>query len=306
MADYLRPITDFIPWLPNAACAAELQVIRAVTGHDDLPVDGFSHPADGSDFAHVVSLVETHRLQNLLCVIADLGQPWWRVVANWDRLVGHLDRANPHWRDGAKVDPSALDAALDALYSPGPIRRRIGIVVDGTLADHDALIWDLADDGGWTFDIDAPGDQTHPSLIDHVPEHQRAALAAAVRSDGWCRSLPVVPGAQEGVQALLAAGHEVVAVTRTSTVPAGRADERAEWLDEHFPTLDTFVLTSDLSVGFSAPDDGILLDRTIDIVEAASASWSPILAAAPFNGPTTRWGRSPRWGWADPVERLSW
>lgn len=307
MADHLRSITDFIPWLPSVSSTAELQVIQTVTGHEEVPVDGFNYPADGTDFAHVVALVELHKLRDLLCLVAEVDMAWWRIVANWDRLVGLLDAAQPNWRRGAKADPAALNDALTTLYSRFPGPRRIGMDMDGPLTGFDQMCWDLAADGGWHFDIESPQDQVHRYITDHIiDERQRAALRAVIDSPGFYRALPPTPGAQEGVEALLSAGHEVIVVSTPHHEVETCEGEKRAWLAEHFPMLTTYSFTNDKATGFYAGANGILLDDAIVHSQVGYASWTPVSFGVPFNGPGSEWGRYPRWSWGDPIERLSW
>lgn len=307
MDDYLRPVTDFIRWLPNVSSAAELQVISVVTGDPEVPVDGFNYPADATDFAHVVALVELHKLHDLLCLVAEVDMAWWRIVANWDRLVSLLDGAHPNWRKGAKVEPTALNEALSTLYARQPAPRRIGMDMDGPLAGFDPQCWHLADSGGWRFDIESPQDQRHRLITEHIADlDQRAALRAAIDSPGWYRALPPTPGAQEGVEALLSAGHEIVIVSTPHPEVETCEGEKRAWLAEHFPMLTTYAFTNDKAVGFYGGRHGILLDDAIVHTQVPYASWSPVVFSLPFNGPTSEWGRYPRWSWGDPIERLTW
>lgn len=305
MADYLRDITEFVPWVVGAS-GPELTIIKTVTGYTELDVDGFGYPADASEMARCIALVEGHKLHNLLCLLAT-DRAWWRIVANWDRLVGLLDAAEPLWRDGAAVAPAGLDAALTALYDRRPGPRRIGMDQDGPLAGFDPMCWDLAPDGGWTFDIESPADQVHRYITDHIKDRrQRSALRAAIDSEGWYRALSPTPGAQEGIEALLSAGHHIVVVSKPHDATPTCVPEKQAWLAEHFPMLTDFSFTNDKSYGFHGGENGILLDDDLKHDQVRRASWEGVSFGVPFNRPGSAHGRYPRWSWGDPIERLSW
>lgn len=301
-----RDTEPFLPWLVKARCAAELHLIQAVTGQgDNIPVDGFPHPADAAEFAAVVDLVEQHNLRDLLCVVASTDVMWWRIAAHWDRLVALLDTASPRWRDGKITRPDTIDAYLSGIYNRPQAPRRVLLDMDGPLADFDALCYEVCDIAGWRTDrpLDA---RTARYMTDHMPhDGHRDALKAIINSDGWYRSLPVTPGAQEGVEALLAAGHDVVVCSKPHEANENCEPEKKAWLAEHFPMLrHRYIFTPDKSLAH-APG-GILLDDAIVADQATANAWDPVVFAEPFNGPDTPWGRWPRWTWGDPIERIAW
>lgn len=301
----------FFPWLIGAT-TAEVAVIVAVTGYDGMELDGLTFPTDGHEMSKVITLVETHRLHNVLCRVADLDRNWWRVVANWDRLVAAIDAAEPAWRNGAQVTPEALDAALNRLYDRRVGPRRILLDMDGPTADFDPAVFDLCVLNGWKLDIESPSDSRHRYFTDHIidPE-ERAACRAALDAEGWYRALPVTPGAQEGVEALLSAGHEVVICSKPHDATPSCVAEKLAWLGEHFPMLtEEYVFTRDKAYAHGGHGHGhlrgILLDDAPAHGQVIRASWEPVTFARPFNGPTSIYGRYPRWEWGDPIERLSW
>ena len=55
-----------------------------------------------------------------------------------------------------------------------------------------------------------------------------------LRRPGLFRNLPPIPGAIEGVRALVEQGHEIYVVT---AAPDGSATEKIEWVKEHLPFL---------------------------------------------------------------------
>lgn len=300
----MREITDFVPWLVGAS-GPELAIIKAVTGYDDIPIDGLTFPADGSDFARCVDLVEKHNLYNLLGLVAT--DPfWWRVVANWEHLTRLLDAAEPEWRSGEQVMPEAVNAELQALYDRPSIPRRILLDADGPLTGFDSACLDWCVRHNVSMDIDSLDQQRHRYITDHIPDlEQRAALRTAIDSPGWYRDLPVTPGALEGVAALLEAGHEIVVCSKPHDASPSCTAEKLAWLAEFFPTLTEYVFARDKSLAYGG-SQGILLDDAIDHDQTGRCTWEPVVFGVPFNGPGSAWGRYPRWTWGDPIERLTW
>lgn len=301
----MRDIKAFVPWMPGAT-GPELAVIRAVTDYEEMPVEGSPVPANAAEFARVVHLVEAHDLHNLLCLLAEDRQ-WWRIVANWGRLVETLDTAQPDWRDGASVQPEETDAFLARLLRRPALPRRIFMDMDGPLAWYDSAAFDLAAENEWPLDIEALGDQTHRFMTHHLPdlEHQ-AAMRAVIDAPGWYRALPVTPGAQEGIESLLSAGHDIVICSKPHDPSPNCEPEKKAWLAEHFPMLtDEYIFTNNKSYAYGGRN-GILLDDAIKADQVAEATWEPVTFGVPFNQPGSEWGRYPRWTWGDPIERLSW
>lgn len=303
----MRNITDFVEWLVGAS-APELALIKAVTGHDGLPLDGLTFPADGHDFSRVVDLVEKHNLYPYLCLVTD-DPMWWKIVANFGSLVALLDTAEPRWRDGEHVEPVKVDRAITRLYDRPERPRRILLDMDGPLTAFDDRCFEVCVDNGWELDIDAPGDQVYRYIADHLPnpDHQ-AKLRSLIDSPGWYQRLPVTPGAVEGVEQMLAAGHEVVVCSKPHDASPDCMREKLAWLGEHFPMLTEYVFTRDKSLANANAygAQGILLDDAIEHRQVQSATWEPVVFGVPFNRPGSKWGCFPRWTWGDPIERLSW
>lgn len=302
----MRDITGFVPWLVGAS-TPELAIIKAVTGYTDLDLDGLTFPADGADFSRCVDLVEKHNLYNLLCRVAVLDLNWWRIVANWGRLTRLLDSSEPRWREGEPVTPVYVDAEITRLYDRPVVPRRILLDMDGPLADFDRQCWTWATSANAKFDIDDLGQQTHRRITKHLPdETHHQALRAVIDAPGWYRSLPVTPGAQEGVEALLSVGHDIVVCSKPHEDTPTCEPEKKAWLAEHFPMLrDRYIFTPDKSLAYAGAS-GILLDDDIVHEQVPYATWEPVVFSVPFNRPGTQWGRYPRWSWGDPIERLAW
>lgn len=300
-----RDIKAFVPWLPNAT-GPELVIIRAVTGYDEMPVDGSPVPANAAEFAKVVDLVEKHDLHNLLCLLAT-DRFWWRVVANWGRLVDSLDTAQPDWRDGARLHPEETDAMLAALVRRPALPRRILLDMDGPLAAFDRFCFELCAAAGLRLNIKSLDEQTERFITHHLPDlEQQRALRTMVDGEGFYRAIPVVEGAQEGVEALLSAGHQIVICSKPHDPSPSCEPEKKAWLAEHFPMLASeYVFTNNKSYAYGGRN-AILLDDAIKAEQVAEATWEPVTFGVPFNRPGSEYGRYPRWSWGDPIERLSW
>lgn len=88
---------------------------------------------------------------------------------------------------------------------------------------------------------------------------------------GIYRSLPVIPGAVEGVNELLRLGFFVMCLTKIPSKNPGSASEKILWLNEHFPVLkDYIIITPDK--GCAGTNRDYLVD---DHPEWANASAFP-------------------------------
>lgn len=298
----MRDIKEFVPWLTvEPAPQSVLTIIQTVTGID-LCEPGT--PAEPFDFAKCVLLVEHYELHSQLCDLATLSPEWWRIVGNWGRLVDALGEVAPNWRQGEYTAGISAQAILDALHMRQPGPRKLLLDMDGPIADLDRQVWDDSVAAGWKWDIETLDQFIHRYSTVHIidPEHREAARAL-INQPGWFRALPVTPGAQEGVEALLAAGHEITVCTKPLATNPTCRDEKYAWLVEHFPMLAPEMITAPNK---SRITGDLLLDDAIDHAQAAVAGWEPVVFRMPFNGTGTEWGHYPNWGWGDPIERLAW
>src|SRR5690606_26027440 len=104
--------------------------------------------------------------------------------------------------------------------------------------------------------------------------------------------LPVTPGAQEGVDALMAVGVDVWVCTKPLEVNPTCRDEKGAWLREHFPMLEKrLIIAPDKSLVMG----DILLDDAPSLEWARRATWMPVVFDAPFNRAGSIWERLPRW-----------
>lgn len=171
--------------------------------------------------------------------------------------------------------------------------RTILLDADGPLAGYDQRAWELCNQ--FAMDIDAPHEKSLFYMTDHVIDpDERLAARALLNAQGFFRSLPVVEGAQAGVDKLLADGHDVWICTRPARENRTCRDEKYAWVIEHFPELqDKLIIAYDKSC---ARGD-ILLDDAPTLTQAARALWKPVIFTTTYNGPGTEWADLPHWDW---------
>ena len=110
-------------------------------------------------------------------------------------------------------------------------RKTIGVDMDGVIADTEAhfLSW-YERETGKTYDRK---DYLGKPESESVPDH--SAVARYVRTAGFFRTLPVIPGSIEAVQELMKT-YEVYIASAAMEFPLSLFEKR-EWLAEHFPFI---------------------------------------------------------------------
>lgn len=168
--------------------------------------------------------------------------------------------------------------------------------MDGPLADFDAHFWNVCSRRGHLFDIDSPADQAHRYFTDHILDPaERAEARALVDAPGWFAELPVTPGAQKGVENLLAAGITIWVCTKPLEANPTCLNDKHQWLVKNFPALSDRMIT--------APDKSmvhgdLLLDDAPKRAWIGNATWAPVIFDAPFN--RNGWMADlPRWTWGE-------
>lgn len=179
---------------------------------------------------------------------------------------------------------------------------RLLLDMDGPLADFDVHGWQLCGDLGHTFDVAGPHEQTARYFTEHMPvsAHRRQARRL-IEAAGWFRSLPVTPGAKDGVALLLDAGVDIWVVTKPLEDNPTCRDDKGAWLREHFPMLERRLI---LAPDKSLIHGDVLLDDAPKLEWLSTSTWRAVIFACPFNGPGSVWDGFPRWSWGDPVEAL--
>lgn len=180
---------------------------------------------------------------------------------------------------------------------------RLGLDMDGPMADFDVHFWNRCIEQNIRFVVDGPEWQTERYFTEHIPDpDERAAARAMVDAPGWFRELPVTPGAHEGVERLLVDPRiDLVVVTKPLAANPECASEKLAWTAEHFPDLVGRVIVVDDK---SYIDVDVLLDDAPYPEWFAVARWSPVIFPAPFNRNDPRWDGLPRWAWGDSHDRL--
>jgi 5'(3')-deoxyribonucleotidase len=114
--------------------------------------------------------------------------------------------------------------------------------VDGVLADFvGPTLRELHRMGGPKM---TPEDIKTWDLFCHIPVEWKDHLLAAWDAEGWCHSLPMLPGAAEGVQRLREADADIVFAT-SPLKTIYWVEERIAWLGEHFGAKrDDIIFTS--------------------------------------------------------------
>lgn len=176
--------------------------------------------------------------------------------------------------------------------------------IDGPLAGFDDELYRRCEAAGFAFADGVTSVETQKSryLTDDITDkaHRRTARDWT-EAEGWFRELPVVAGAQEGVDSMLSRGWDVYLCTKPLAANPTCRDEKAAWVGEHFPDLkEKLVITADKSI----VRGHILLDDAIKLSWLETAYWTPVVFSAAYNGPGSQWERLPRWTWGDSLSIL--
>lgn len=183
----------------------------------------------------------------------------------------------------------------------------IGLIdVDGVLAGLDDRVWELVRELGLRSDCEPyPEHQQHRYSTDHLRRADRKHIVEAIKKPGFFETLPVMAGAVEGVERLLAACEKVGTrlVVATKPLPGSRTSdsEKRRWLHDSFPALaeDAIFIPNKASL-----HGAFLLDDAIKPAWAAVASWKPVVFDRPYNGAGSQWEHWDRWTWTDPLADL--
>ncbi|MGV3504055.1 MAG: 5' nucleotidase, NT5C type [Adhaeribacter sp.] len=111
------------------------------------------------------------------------------------------------------------------------MRKSIAVDMDGVIADIESHLLNWYEDA---FGVRIPREELKGrSEADAFPDKQ--AIWRFVKTPGFFRSLPVMPGAVEAIQTLMA-DFEVYIVSAAMEFPLSLAEKYA-WLQEHFPFI---------------------------------------------------------------------
>lgn len=159
---------------------------------------------------------------------------------------------------------------------------------DGVLADYDAGF-----DAAWaTYYPFAPrGLATgRPSFYmeDAAPTEWREHVHPIQKQPGFFRNLPVIPGAPDGINALLDAGHDVRICTAPLSDHPACLSEKAEWVNEHLGPawVKRMIFTRDKSV---ITADVLIDDRPDAAHGAITPAWTHIFYTQSYNTGLPGW-----------------
>lgn len=172
--------------------------------------------------------------------------------------------------------------------------------LDGVLASFDGRYNELCTSLG--IEVTPLEDRSKRYYSDHVEgKKDRSKLKKIVLDDGWFRNLPVIDGAQEGVEELLSRGIQINLCSKPLMGSYSCPSEKYAWVKEHFPMLESKL--------FLAPDKSevrgdFLLDDAPKPRWFKDAEWHPIIFTQPFNDKGSEWEDYYHWEWEDGVENL--
>lgn len=184
-----------------------------------------------------------------------------------------------------------------------PIERKPIVLVDmdGPLADFDGYFYEQCIERGWTLDATCET-QTARYMSDHVvSKAERKLSRKMVEETDWFRTLPVVPGAIEGINEL-ARHADVWICTKPLEANVTCRDEKAEWVRIHLGAKWEQRLI--IAPNKSLVRGSILLDDAPFPEWFSVAEWQPVIFPYPYNGIGSPWADLPRWTWGDSVETL--
>ena len=119
------------------------------------------------------------------------------------------------------------------------MKKRVLLDVDGVLADFLPPSLDfLRQEHGADHDP-----HTFPTwdLFETVDSRLRGAMETHWAQPGWCRSIPVMEGAQDGVRALREVAYVYFVTAQMIHAPYWMW-ERVQWLKEHFAAEDRHIV----------------------------------------------------------------
>ena len=128
-------------------------------------------------------------------------------------------------------------------------------------------------------------------LTDDYPLRLSDAVRSIYEATGFYRDLPPMPGAREGVHALLEEGHDVRICTSPLTVWRNCVPEKYEWVERHLGAdfLQRLIVTRDKTL----VRGHVLVDDKPRVDGAEMPLWRHVIFDAPYNasvdGPRMTW-----------------
>lgn len=163
--------------------------------------------------------------------------------------------------------------------------------MDGVIADFDAHLMSLlAQRHPELVPATAPDERREFELSSCYPENQDA-VHEVMHSPGFFATMPMVPGAREGLAALEAAGHTVMLCTAPLSGSLYCAAEKLTWVQEQLGAdwrRRTLVVKDKTLVR-----GDILIDDKPEVTGALEPTWTHVRYRRSYNahlpGPSMRW-----------------
>ena len=171
---------------------------------------------------------------------------------------------------------------------------------DGPLADFDgafaARFAELHPDAP-VVDVRA---RTQFKITGSYPDHLHRAINAIYQEVGFYENLPLVPGALDGLQSLLEAGHEVFICTSPLTEYRNCVAEKFAWVEKNLGSewLKRLVITKDKTV----VGGSVLVDDKPHVTGAVTPTWTHVRYTTSYNAHLVD---VPRFSWATAAADLA-
>jgi 5'-nucleotidase len=139
------------------------------------------------------------------------------------------------------------------------------------------------------------------NMSHHIPESHHHLIDPVMFEEGLFANLPVIPGAQQAIQEIVADGH-VVFVCSTPAASDHCTTEKTAWLRRHFgPEIARkAIFTHDKTV----VRGDILIDDKPEITGVLEPYWRHVVFDCPYNQHVTDRSRLTRWeDWREVVRR---
>lgn len=177
---------------------------------------------------------------------------------------------------------------------------KILLDMDGVLADFDAALFrDTAHFIDWP---QVSLNREHRFCTDVLSSRNAKRVRRFIEETPFFRDLPVIPGAKEGVDAMLSAGWDVWVCSKPLEANATCASDKMEWIKRHFPELVGKVI---LAPKKSMVKGDILLDDAHKPADFHEASWLPVWYPYPHNmNGSPAFDRRLYWHWGFPISVL--
>ena len=173
-----------------------------------------------------------------------------------------------------------------------PYSNVVLVDMDGVVADFDAHLFAVTSGTiDWTPEA---LNRERRFCTDYVNNRDKKVVRKVVESNGFFRYLPLVPGAQEGVERLSAFGLDVWFCSKPLEASPTCASEKFAWIAEFFPD---YVGKLILAPNKGMVRGGVLIDDCVKEAERAMAEWWDITFPYPHNegvyGHRADWSKAP-------------